>query len=568
MALLKRTEVWFIIRWLKRIAWIAAIYFGGSWLIAPAHLPILGLIAQMVLLMLMIVMQFVAMAMFLSRTRVETIYPGQAKSHTLDDYWGQPQIREIVEQWIALLKGVPKFRKLGGTLPTGVLLVGGPGTGKSYLARAIAGSAGLPFMSMDASSFTSMWMGMGALKIISFYRKAKSLAREYGGCIVFLDEIDAIARARSTGMQQVGRFVEKVVMGGMGSGTMELSTLLYELDGSMERGMLERLQSIIYGVLGKKMPGRDWVVFTMAATNVPEAVDKALTRAGRLDRRIIVNEPDREGRREIILGYLNRIKAAPNVDANIEALVDEMQSMTPAEIWRAVTTEGPRKAVFAGHDEVTFADIQHALRELQVGLRTPIRGISEDEKTAVAVHESGHAVLVWLLTTHRLSNVTIVRYEGALGHVLHHPDREQYLRSLKDFWYDLIISLGGRAGEIIRFGAPLASVGGDYHHAIHVARTLLEQGLWGTPIATDKEFSDRVRVLFEEGLREAKRLLGEYVELHTKLVDKLVLSGEIGHEEVTDLWGPRPWIAVPLPDAPPGLIRASRPRKRRSNGST
>ena len=349
----------------------------------------------------------------------------------------------------------------------------------------------------------------------------------------------------------MGKLVDKVMMGGMGTGGGgELSTLLYELDGTMERTRLEKLMAIVYGLFGKKMPGRDWVVFTMAATNVPEVIDSALTRAGRLDRNIVIDKPDREGRKEILGGYLKKVKTAKDVVAHLDSLTDEMQGMTPAQVKMAVLSEGPRKAVFAGRKEVTFGDLQAALRELQVGLKTPIRVISKSERRAIAAHEAGHAILVWLLTNHRLTNVTVERYEEALGHVLHHEVQEQYLKSLTNYWHDLIISLGGRAGEIAEFGQPLASVGGDYHHAIHVARVLLEQGVWGTPISTEREFSSKVKVLFDAGLLEAKRLLGEYREDHKSLTEALVVKGELGHDEVAALLGERPVTIAALPESP------------------
>src|SRR5437867_2253022 len=239
---LNRRDWYRLWRWVKRALSIYAIALAASWALSPAHkqavITIAMLVGQLLFVIVFILIQFVAMFWFLARSREETILPGQAGVVTLSDYWGQPQILETVRQWVSLLQGVKAFRDMGGLLPNGVLMVGPPGSGKSYLAKCIAGSSNLPFVSMDASSFTNMFMGVGALKVIRFYRKAKALAREYGGAIVFLDEIDAIAGSRRMRMPQgiMGKLVDKVMMGGMGTGGGgELSTLLYELDGTMER---------------------------------------------------------------------------------------------------------------------------------------------------------------------------------------------------------------------------------------------------------------------------------------------------------------------------------------------
>lgn len=552
-----------VLRWLKR----AAVLYGILWVIAWTRsnpragetvLSVLAVAFQIAFGIIFVLVQFIAIFWYLSRSREETVLPGQAGVVRLEDYWGQPQIVEIVHQWVTLLRGVHRYQQMGGQLPNGVMLVGPPGSGKSYLAKAIAGSSGLPFMSMDASSFTNMFMGVGALKVIRFFRKARRLAREYGGCIVFVDEIDAIAGSRGGVMARTASPfqsrppVHDFIMGGMagGRGSFELSTILYELDGNMERTRGERLLARLYGLLRKRMPPRAWTVFTMAATNVPEAIDPALTRAGRLDRRLVVNPPDRSGRKEIIQGYLDRIRTAEPVAGWLDALGDDMAGMTPAEIRMAVTSEAPRKALFAGHDSVTLGDLKAAISELTLGIRNPIRDIHRKDREAIAVHEAGHAILAWVLTDYRLAHISIVRYSGqgeSLGHVLPIPVRERLIHSLADYWHRLIIALGGRAAEVGRYGHPLASAGSDISSAMHIAQVLLQQGFWGTPLVTEEEAMHQTKWLFDTALGEATKLLQQFAREHALLASALLQEEELDHERVAVLLGTRPAIPVPLP---------------------
>jgi ATP-dependent Zn protease len=286
-------------------------------------------------------------------------------------------------------------------------------------------------------------------------------------------------------------------------------------------------------------------------TNIPEVLDPALTRAGRLNRRIPVHKPDREGRREIIKGYLNKVHE--NLDTfQIEDLTDDAGEMSPAEIRQLVLEEAPRKAHFRGSEVVEAQDFTEALSEVQVGMKNPFKTLTPDERKALAVHEGGHAVLAWVLTDHRLQKVTIIRYGDALGHVAPVEVQERHLRTLREYYHDLVISLGGRAGEILCHEM-MASTGGDYPAVMARASYLLSRGMWGTPLGTEKETSIRARALFEVGLEDAIKLLKKYKRLHDDIVDALLTHNELKHDDVVKLFGERPVEKLAFPTEPSAL---------------
>lgn len=548
-----------VLQFVKRLLLGYAIVWLALWLWKSPNMQLITIALQVAMQILIIIIfvggQIMMFVWFMARTRDELIMPGSPMSVTLEDYWGQPRLKELVQQWVILLKNPGMYRQLGGMKPKGALLEGPPGYGKSFLAKCIAGSAGVPFISMDAASLRSVWMGIGSVKIMMKFGKARKLARQYGACIFFMDEIDAIGAARY-GVQQGPGLAKPMMMGGMGGGsTGELNTLLYELDGKIPAlpfwlrpfGLLIRL------FRPKWIPrDPDDVVFFMGATNRPDVLDPALTRAGRLNRRIPVGKPDWEGRREIIKGYVAQVKSE---GINFEVLTDETADMSPADIRQLVLEEATRKAHFAGRVYVTMPDFQDSLVEVRMGLKNPFTTIKPEERKALAVHEAGHAVLAWVLTDARIATVTIIRYGSALGHVAPVPVYEKKLQTLRDYYAELVIFLGGRAGEVVKH-EPMGSVGGDYPGAMYYMWYLLRSGLWGTPVSTESETSKRYRQLFDVGLKDAVRLLKEYEDLHDALVADLLASDELRHDEVDALWKrlrpgqERPMLRLDLPKEP------------------
>jgi cell division protease FtsH len=248
---------------------------------------------------------------FMARTRIYWVRPGET-GISFKDYRGNPEVLEAARRIVTLLKGAKEFKDMGGEVTRGVLLIGPPGTGKSYLAQAISTEAGVPFGYLSAPSLTSAWMGMGNIKVMNLYRKARRLAREYGACILFIDEIDAIGGARSSalmgtgaGMSDTGNGpqmggLRQMVMGmGMGGGSGLLNELLLQMDPPPQENSWYGKLMRSFGLRKGKKPEMP-AVLTMGATNLAESLDAALLRPGRFDRKITVDKPDADGRREII----------------------------------------------------------------------------------------------------------------------------------------------------------------------------------------------------------------------------------------------------------------------------
>lgn len=537
--------------WLRR----AFLLYGLLWVIeffqhSPNAAKVASGIAQITMFAALIIGQAIlwigAMMWFMSKTREERILPGDPTMVTLNDYWGQPQIKELVRQWVTLLTSPKSYSTLGGLKPKGVLLEGPPGYGKSFLAKCLAGSSRVPFVSMDASSLRSVWFGMGSIKVMVLFRRARGLAQKYGACIVFMDEIDSIGATRGT---QQGSM--------MGGGGGELNTLLYELDGKIATLPLWlRPFGLVIRLFDRKWTPKESndVVFFMGATNRPEVLDPALRRAGRLNRTIPVGKPEWNGRRDIILGYVGKVKNNLSKE-EIDALTDETADMSPADIRQLALEEATRKAHFRKSDVVEMHDFEESLTEVRMGMKNPFTTIKPEERKALAVHEAGHAVIAWVLTDARLATTTIIRYGQALGHVAPVPTYEKKLNTLRDYYYELVMFLGGRAGEILKH-EPMGSVGGDYPGATFYMDYLLRSGIWGTPYADDKESSLRYRALFNNGLADAKKLLETYGKFHDALIERLLIDSEVRHNDIEAIWAlvsgnaRRPQEILPLPTEP------------------
>jgi cell division protease FtsH len=447
-----------------------------------AVLLFLALLFRILFAIAFVVIQFVAIFWFMARSRVEIIRPGDPKTITFDDYKGQPNLLKMVRQWISLLSDRSQFQKMGGQFINGLLLYGEPGTGKTLLAKAMAGEAGIAFISMEGSGFRAMFWGVDVLKMIRFIGQARKLAKEYGACIAYIDEIDAVGMSRGGVMGgQTGAFGG---MGGMmGAGTGALTRLLYEMDGIGELSRWEKIRARWYQWRKKPVPPRDWHILFMGSTNRPDALDPALTRPGRFDRTVVVNKPDRSGRREMVKYYLNKIKTDETVD--IEAIVSDTAWATPARIMSAITKDAVRLALFDNRDKVGQHDIELAFQEQAMGLENPVEEMQEDQRKQIAYHEAGHAVIQYhLRPDERIVRVSIVRRSDALGYVLPVPNYDIYSLPLRTFVADILVSMGGHVATKLFLGEYWTGATGDFQNIRGRLWQLAHYGYFGPPLDT------------------------------------------------------------------------------------
>jgi ATP-dependent Zn protease len=512
---------------------------------------ILQVITMAAYLFVFIGFQFFLMYFFMARTRIYWVKPGET-GVSFKDYKGNPEVMEAAKRIVTLLRGVKEFKEMGGEATRGVLLIGPPGTGKSYLAQAISTEAGVPFGYLSAPSLTSVWMGMGNIKVMNLYRKARKLAREYGACILFIDEIDAIGGARSSSLMggatagmngdpsAGGR--NNVMMGGMGMGGNSglLNELLLQMDpppqevswwGKMLRAIGMRKKKV-------EMPP----VLTMGATNLAETLDAALLRPGRFDRKIAIDKPDAEGRKEIIEYYLSKVKHEP---MPLDRMVSDTIGYTPVAV-KFVINEAVIHAHFDNRQAINYWDFTYAREMHEWGLKQPIRGMSYEERRRIAYHEAGHAyAMVKLLKKERLTKVTIVRHGGALGFAAWKPEEEIHTRTRNELLDRIQISLAARAAEEIFMGIKMSGVTSDLANATGVATFMvgaygMDESLYsylafGMQNVGNPEVKQRVEVILNEEYRKIKTLLESNKEAVIAIAEALILRNELTDIDVNDI---------------------------------
>jgi len=344
---------------------------------------------------------------------------------TFDDVAGLDEAKLELEEVVDFLRQPAKYQKLGGRIPKGVLLVGPPGTGKTLLAKAVAGEARVAFFSLSGSEFVEMFVGVGAARVRDLFEQAKLKAP----CIVFIDELDAIGKSRTSG-RAVGFSNDER--------EQTLNQLLAEMDG------FDSSEGVIL----------------MAATNTPEVLDAALLRAGRFDRQVLVDRPDLKDRVEILKVHARKIRMAENVD--LETIAARTPGMVGADLANIVN-EAALLAVRRGGERVEIGDLELAVDRVMLGLEKKSRVMSPEEKERVAVHESGHA-LVALSVKHAdpVRRVSIIpRSIGALGYTLQLPTQERYLMTKPELEDQIAVLLGGRAAEEIYYGGVISTGAAD-----------------------------------------------------------------------------------------------------------
>lgn len=495
-----------------------------------------------------IVMQFGLLFWFLSRPKVEIIRPGDDTTVTFDDYWGQPQLVKLVKQWMSLLRDRKEFEKMGGKYISGLLLYGPPGTGKTMLAKAIAGESGMAFISAAGTSFQGMFWGMDILKVLRFSKMARDLARQYGACVAYIDEIDAVGMNRGAVR---GGGVGGMTTGGMGMGLgmFALSTLLSQMDGMNNPTRGDKFTRSLYKLFGRRYnPKRNWHVMWMGSTNRPDVLDPALTRSGRLDTKIAVDAPDRTSRRLIIEGYLLKIKHDDTVD--VESIVADTNGLTPADISAAITKDAVRLAFFDGRKRVSQKDIDKAFLEQQAGMETPVEEMEEAQRRVLAYHEAGHAVAqYYMMPDQKIIRVTIVKLStGSQGHMAPVDTVEQHVRPVMHFAYEIIVAMAGRGAEKVLTGEMFNSVGGDYPMVRSLMYRLVETGFFGPPLAggmggplgiSYDQFlnnTDRTLERYWLAMEDAtEKLLRQHWKEVSAIAEELLVKNTLSGKEAVDL---------------------------------
>ncbi|HNQ47062.1 MAG TPA: ATP-dependent zinc metalloprotease FtsH [Syntrophorhabdus sp.] len=444
---------------------------------------------------------------------------------TFQDVAGVDEAKEELQEIIEYLRTPQKFMTLGGKIPKGILLVGPPGTGKTLLAKAVAGEAKVPFFSMSGSDFVEMFVGVGASRVRDLFAQAQ----EKAPCIIFIDELDALGKAR--GMNPMSSHDER---------EQTLNQLLSEMDGFDTKA----------GVI------------IMAATNRPEILDPALLRAGRFDRHILVDRPDIKGREEILKVHIKGVKLAEEVDLKVVA------ARTPGFVGADLANLVNESALLAarkGKTSVGMEEFEEAIDRVIAGLEKKTRVMNKKEKEIVAFHETGHALMAeFLETTDPVHKISIIpRGISALGYTLQLPTEDRYLMTEKELRDRLCVLLGGRVAEEIIFGEVSTGAHNDLGRATDIARSMVkEYGMskklgyvtfererkplfieLGTSFSgvkdyseeTAREIDDEIKMIVEEAREKVRTLLGGKKALLEKVATTLLEKETIEGEELREL---------------------------------
>jgi len=375
--------------------------------------------------------------MSLGKSRAK-IYVETDTKVTFEDVAGVDEAKEELVEIIEFLKDPRRYGRLGGRIPKGILLVGPPGTGKTLMARAVAGEAGVPFFSISGSEFVEMFVGLGAARVRDLFEQA----RKQVPCIIFIDELDALGRARGIGP----------LSGGHDEKEQTLNQLLSEMDG------FDPSQGLVL----------------LAATNRPEILDPALLRAGRFDRQILVDRPDKIGRTQILNVHLKKVKLADDVEA--EKIAALTTGFSGADIENLVN-EATLLATRRNAEAVTMEDFTQAIERIIAGLEKKSRILNDEERRTVAYHEMGHALVSMALPgTDKVHKVSIIpRGIGALGYTIQRPTEDRYLMTRSELENKMAVLLGGRAAEQVVFDCFSTGAADDLAKATEIARSMVTQ---------------------------------------------------------------------------------------------
>jgi ATP-dependent Zn protease len=524
---------------------IRALFFAPKALWSA--LPMLG---QLLFAVFFVVIQFAAIFYFLSRGGVDTYFPDDIRTR-FSDVWGQDHVLNRIRENLLFLESPELIEKHGGYVPGGILLWGPPGTGKTLMAESMAGETGKPFVFVDPGAFTNMFMGVGVLKVKSLFRKLRKLALRYGGVVVFFDEADSLGNRGisspgaykatipntvfgtpcnggnylsepgksliTTNALSSNQFVMGGAGGGGGGGGMgTLQALLTELSGLKKpRGFLNRVVRRALGMRPKNPP--KYRILVVMATNMPEALDEALLRPGRIDRMYRVGYPSKAGRIRTYEGYFAKVSHSLTAEE-----IDKLATITPyatGAIIKDTINEALIMAIRNGRTSITWTDVIKAKQLKDLGPAEDVEYI-ERERHAVAVHEACHGVMAYLVRQHMAIDLaTIEKGSDYLGMVASIPPDDQFTRWRTEYEADILVSVASLAGERMFFdGDNSSGVSGDLESATTIASFM--EGHWGMGSTISSHASNRRYEVGapggnrgkDDGAKDLRMALGDRIE--------------------------------------------------------
>lgn len=439
------------------------------------------------------------------------------KGQSVNVHWGDvvgiDEAKEEAREVVQLIKDRRRLQKIGGKILRGLLMIGPPGCGKTYLAKAMATEADIPFISMAASEFTEIFVGVGASRVRKLFKKARQLAYGYGGCIIFIDELEAIGRQRTFSF-----------FGGGEETNSTQNQLLVEMDG-----LQSRAENVI----------------VVGATNALESVlDEALLRPGRFDRKVYIDPPGLDGRKELFRHYLDTVKVEEDLD--IGRLARKTVYKTPADI-ENIVKESALIATRQMKDIVGFKELSEAIERMDMGMKRK-RSMTSGEREMVAYHEAGHLIVMYILhPTEDVFKASIISRREALGAVYSQPREELFTHSKDKLLADIKVSLGGYVAERLKCGVTSTGVSGDFDHAMKMAHLMVwkygmgDNGFVGDyTVIPQHQLSDSVKEklnnetnkIIQECVREVDELLVKEREILNRFASELLDKEELEYDEI------------------------------------
>jgi len=464
--------------------------------------------------------------------KMTTMLKKSIKGKDINVYWddviGMEEAKQEALEVVRLIKDRAELQRIGGKILRGILMIGPPGCGKTYLAKAIATEANLPFISMSGSEFVEMFVGVGASRIRKLFKQARQLAYSEAGCVVFIDELDAVGARRATDMG----------FGGQTEFNTTLNQLLVEMDGLKEK---------------------DYNIVVMGATNAPESfLDPALLRPGRFDRKIFVDLPNLEEREKLFNYYLREVKYDPTIE--IPRLARMTVGHSPADVANLVR-EAALIAVRNRKEAITFKEISEALDRVEMGIKHK-RLFSEEERKKVAYHEAGHAIVMYILhPTADVFKASIASRGEVLGMVVPHPREEMHIHTKEEILGIIKTNLGSYVAERLKFGTTTTGVSQDFKIAMGYAHqmvwnygmgksglvgdySLLETGLdqargirslQNVSFVSERlkeQLNQETQYILQECLKEVEELLKKESKLLDRFAQELLIKEELNYDEI------------------------------------